>query len=188
LKDQLLLHICCAPDATTAIERLQDKFTVIGFFSNSNIQPLEEYEKRKEAVSILKDYYHVDIIFGQYDAVNWKREMKGLEYLKEGAARCRKCIFLNLIETAKVAKENGISFFTTSLMTSPHKNAEWIKKAGTFIEKNIGVRYYHEVFRKRDGFLNSVKKSKIIGLYRQNYCGCEFSIYNRDGDILSRDD
>lgn len=188
MKKQILLHICCAPDATTAIERLRDKFTVIGFFSNSNIQPLEEYEKRKDAVSILERYYQVDIIFGQYNPLNWKREMKGLEYLNEGEARCRKCIFLNLMETANTAKENGISFFTTSLMTSPHKAVDWIKKAGIYIEKNVGVCYYHEVFRKCDGFLNSVKKSKMIGLYRQDYCGCEYSKYNSDGDTLSRDD
>jgi predicted adenine nucleotide alpha hydrolase (AANH) superfamily ATPase len=182
LNDKILLHICCAPDATTAIERLDEKFQVIGFFSNSNIQPFSEYEKRKEAVSVLKDYYLIDIIYGNYDPVLWKKEMKGLEDLPEGGARCRKCIFLNLLETAKTAKKNGINFFTTSLMTSPHKDVNWIKKVGNVIEWNIGVRYYHEVFRKSDGFLYSVKKSKLIGLYRQNYCGCEYSIYDKDGD------
>jgi len=182
LRDQILLHICCAPDATTAIERLNEKFQVFGFFSNSNIQPIEEYEKRKSAVSALKDYYQIEIIYGKYDPAGWKREMKGLEDLPEGTARCRKCIYFNLLETAKMAKDNRIDYYTTSLMTSPHKDVNWIKKAGNVIEKNIGVRYYHEVFRKHDGFINSVKKSKLIGLYRQNYCGCEYSIYDKDGD------
>ncbi|MEA1884305.1 MAG: epoxyqueuosine reductase QueH [Thermotogota bacterium] len=182
MNDQILLHICCAPDATTAIERLEEKFKVVGFFSNSNIQPLEEYEKRKTAVSVLKDFYGIDVIYGQYEPDRWKREMKGLENIPEGGARCRKCIYLNLLETAITSKENDISFFTTSLMTSPHKDVNWIQKAGNSIEKNIGVRYYHQEFRKRDGFLNSVKKSKLIGLYRQNYCGCEYSIYDKDGD------
>lgn len=182
MRDQILLHICCAPDATTAIERLGKNFQVVGFFSNSNIQPLGEYERRKSAVFTLKDYYQIDTIFGQYNPVIWKREMKGLEDLSEGGARCRKCIFLNLLETAKKAKMNHIDYFTTSLLTSPHKDVNWIKKTGKVIEKSIGVRYHHEIFRKHDGFLNSVKKSKLIGLYRQKYCGCEYSIYDKDGD------
>ncbi|MFP4461337.1 MAG: epoxyqueuosine reductase QueH [Thermotogota bacterium] len=182
MNEKILLHICCAPDATTAIERLAEKFQVIGFFSNSNIQPQEEYGKRKEAVRILKDYYHIELYYGNYDPVGWKREMKGLELVKESGARCRKCIFLNLLETAEVARENGISLFTTSLMTSPHKDADWIERAGKAVERSTGIGYYHELFRKRDGFLYSVKKSKSMGLYRQQYCGCEYSIYNKDGD------
>jgi len=178
------LHICCAPDATTAIERLRENFEVVGFFGNSNIQPLEEYRKRKEAVSVLAAYYHMDIIYGDYDPGKWKKEMKGLEDLKEGGARCRKCIYLNLLETANKATSYGIGFFGTSLLTSPHKDVDWIEKAGNAIAITSGVKYHHELFRKRDGFLNSVKKSKGIGLYRQNYCGCEYSIYTRDGDQL----
>lgn len=182
MNNQILLHICCAPDATTAIERLREKFEVIGFFANSNIQPLEEYEKRKDAIIILRDHYQINLVFGDWDPISWKKEMKGLEQLKEGGARCRKCIYLNLLETANAAKQNSIKFFSTSLMTSPHKDVNWIEKAGKSIELHTGVRYYHELFRKRDGFLNSVKKSKTIGLYRQRYCGCEYSIFNKDGD------
>jgi len=184
LRGRILLHICCAPDATTAIERLSEYFNVVGFFGNSNIQPLEEYDKRKEAVSILAAHYHVDVVYGDYDPNRWKKEMKGLEGLKEGGARCRKCIYLNLMETALKARSIDIKFFTTSLMTSPHKAVDWIEKAGNAIAITSGVKYHHELFRKRDGFLNSVKKSKGIGLYRQNYCGCEYSIYTRDGDQL----
>ena len=185
MRERILLHICCAPDATTAIERLHEKFQVIGFFPNSNIQPFEEYQKRKAAVDILKGYYHIDTIDGPYNPSRWQEAMKGLERLKEGGPRCRKCIYLNLFETAKTAKANHIRFFTTSLMTSPHKDADWIKTAGQSIEKKSGVHYHHEVFRKKDGFLNSVQKSKKIGLYRQNYCGCEYSIYDKDGDERS---
>ena len=177
MNKQILLHICCAPDATTAIERLHENFTVIGYFGNSNIQPIEEYHRRKEAVSHLKNYYKIKIIYGEYDPVEWKTEMKGLENLKEGSARCRK-------ETALKARSIGISVFTTSLMTSPHKDVNWIRKAGKSIEANTGIHYHHELFRKQNGFLNSVKKSKAIGLYRQNYCGCKYSIYNRDGDTI----
>ena len=178
MKTRILLHICCAPDATTAIERLNRKFRVIGYFGNSNIQPLEEYEKRKEAVTILGSFYNIDILFGNYEPENWKREMTGLESLQEGGARCRKCIFLNLMETSKKAQLNGIGYFTTSLMTSPHKSVEWIETAGKNVETQTGIRYHHEIFRKQDGFLNSVKKSKKIGLYRQNYCGCQYSLYD----------
>ena len=158
MRNQILLHICCAPDGTTAIERLQEKYEVIGFYANSNIHPVEEYEKRKDAVSILEDHYRIRVIYGDYNPLSWKREMKGLEKIKEGGARCRKCIYLNLLETAKAAIINDIKFFTTSLMTSPHKDVIWIEKAGKSIEKSTGVHYYHELFRKRDGFLNSVKK------------------------------
>ena len=184
MKNHILLHICCAPDATTAIERLRDRFQVIGYFGNSNIQPLEEYNKRKDAVLVLGQHYQMEIIFGHYDPLSWKSAMKGLEKLPEGGARCHKCIYLNLLETALNAHSKGICFFTTSLMTSPHKDVDWIEKAGLSIQRKTGVHYHHELFRKHDGFLNSVQKSHSIGLYRQNYCGCDYSIYDRDGDAL----
>lgn len=184
MSKQILLHICCAPDATTAVERLRENYQVIGYFGNSNIQPIEEYQKRKEAVIQLKNYYKIEIIFGGYDPNQWQREMQGLEDLKEGSARCRKCIYLNLRETAVKARSLGITAFTTSLMTSPHKDVNWIQKVGKSLEAKTGIYYHHELFRKRDGFLNSVKMSKTIGLYRQNYCGCNYSVYNRDGDTI----
>jgi predicted adenine nucleotide alpha hydrolase (AANH) superfamily ATPase len=178
-----MLHICCAPDGTTAIERLQENFKVIGYFGNSNIQPLEEYNRRKEAVVQLSDYYNIEIVYGNYNPEEWLENMKGLEELPEGGSRCRKCIFGNLFETAKKADELSIASFTTSLMTSPHKDVEWIKRCGEYIQKQTNAEYHHEIFRKKNGFLNSVQKSKIIGLYRQNYCGCLHSIYNLKNEI-----
>ncbi len=184
MTNQILLHICCAPDATTAIERLRVGFQVIGYFGNSNIQPLEEYNKRKDAVSLLGQYYQIEIEYGHYNPLSWKLAMNGLERLPEGGARCRKCIYLNLLETAVVAHSKGIGSFTTSLMTSPHKDVDWIEKAGLAVQRQTGVLYHHEIFRKQNGFLNSVQKSHSIGLYRQNYCGCEYSIFDKDGGTL----
>jgi len=178
LKKKILLHICCAPDGTTAIERLEENFEVIGYFGNSNIQPEGEYLKRKDAVAKMAEYYGIEVIFGKYEPDRWQKEMQGLELLPEKGVRCRKCIFLNLRETAEMAERIDVTSFTTSLMTSPHKDVNWIEICGRAIEKKCPSSYYHEVFRKKDGFLNSVKKSAEIGLYRQNYCGCIYSIHD----------
>ena len=175
------MHICCAPDATIAHLKLKNEFETTGYFGNSNIQPEVEYQKRLDATKRLSEKQNLRVVYGSYRPQQWLNEMKSLEDLPEGGARCRKCIYLNLLETAEKAREMNIGYFTTSLSTSPHKDVQWLERAGKTCEETTGVRYVHRIFRKDNGFLASVKLSQQYGLYRQKYCGCLHSIRNGAG-------
>ncbi len=173
---KILLHICCAPDATTAYKRLSVEHEVVGYFFNPNVQPLQEYEKRKKAVEILSKAWNFKVIYPPYEPEKWFKVVRGLENLSEGGMRCRACIAYRLRQTALEAKKLGFDSFTTSLTTSPHKDVNFINDIGEKIAKNVGLKYFTSIFRKKDGFLESVRYSKELNLYRQNYCGCIFSL------------
>lgn len=185
---KVLLHICCAPDATTAYKRLSQEHKVVGYFFNPNIQPLQEYEKRKEAVEKLSKAWSFEVIYPSYDPKEWFKVVKGLEDLPEGGMRCKACIAYRLRRTALKTKELGFDAFTTSLTTSPHKDVNFINDIGDKIAKSVGVKYLTSIFRKKDGFLESVRYSRELKLYRQNYCGCIFSLRGEEKDefVLQR--
>jgi len=177
-REKVLLHICCAPDATTAIKRLGLKYEVIGCFDNSNIFPYSEYKKRLRAAEKLCNIWKIKLIVPEYDYSSWKSQMKGLEDLPEKQARCRKCIFMNLKSVAWIARENDIENFTSSLSTSPKKDVLWISRSGNEASKLTGIKYVDEIFRKKNGYLSSIFYTRLLELYRQGYCGCEYSIGN----------
>ena len=101
-----------------------------------------------------------------------------MEHLKEGGERCLKCYELRLREAAKIAKEGGFEYYTTTLSISPLKNADRLNEIGTRLANEYGVKYLQSDFKKRNGYKRSIELSKEFGLYRQDYCGCEFSIRN----------
>lgn len=100
---------------------------------------------------------------------------EGLEDVKEGGARCFKCYALRLRETAQMAKKAGYDYFTTTLSISPMKNAAKLNEIGLAAQKEFGVKYLQSDFKKKNGYKRSIELSKEYGLYRQDYCGCEFS-------------
>lgn len=179
---KILLQVCCAPCFLGVIERLmsdykEDEITLL--FYNPNIYPKSEYQKRLDALkSVLKDFYpNLKLIVGKYDVDNYYKEIAGLELEIEGGKRCDKCIYLRMEYTAKMAKIKGYDAFTTTLSVSPHKNYQVINKIGQDLVKRQGITFIDTDFKKKDGFLISTKRSKELGVYRQNYCGCEFSIW-----------
>ncbi len=175
-KPKILLHICCAPDATYPFSELSKEFDVIGYFYGSNIHPIEEYERRKNALLKLSKEWKFPVIFEEYKPDRWLKEVKGLEMEPEGGKRCEKCFYIQLEKTAIKARELGIGAFTTTLTISPHKNVKLINSIGREISEKLGVKFLERVFRKKGGFKRSVELSKKLNLYRQNYCGCIFSI------------
>ena len=142
---KLLLHSCCAPCSSYVLEYLSEYFEITVFYYNPNIYPESEYTKR-----ILED-------------------------VKEGGARCFKCYALRLRETAQMAKKAGYDYFTTTLSISPMKNAAKLNEIGLAAQKEFGVKYLQSDFKKKNGYKRSIELSKEYGLYRQDYCGCEFS-------------
>ncbi|BBJ28016.1 epoxyqueuosine reductase QueH [Athalassotoga saccharophila] len=173
---KILLHICCAPDATTAYKRLSESNEVVGYFFNPNVQPEEEYLRRRAALEKLAKIWNFDVIYPEYDPQRWFKSVKGLEDLPEGSKRCQACIAMRLRQSAIFAKENGFDAFATSLTTSPHKDVKFINEIGIKLSQKVGIGYIPSVFRKQNGFLESVNYCKELGIYRQNYCGCVFSL------------
>ncbi len=173
---KILLHVCCAPDATTAYLRLSKDHDVTFYFYNPNIHPKEEYEKRLEAARKLASVWKVPMIEGEYEPEEYFEAVKGYENLGERSYRCFLCMRQRLMKTARVAKELGFDAFSTSLPTSPKKDFDMILRAGEEASKAFGIDFIIEDFKKEGGYPLSVRFSKELGLYRQNYCGCIFSL------------
>lgn len=184
-KKKLLLHSCCAPCSSAVISRLRDDFDITVLYYNPNIEPLEEYEKRKEEqIRFLKEFDEnikfMDIL---YDHESFIKISKNLEMEKEGGARCHKCYHLRLNKTASLAKKYGFDYFGTTLTVSPYKNSQVINEIGLFIEKNLNdenIHYLVSDFKKKNGYKKSIELSHQYNLYRQNFCGCSFSKINKD--------
>lgn len=181
---KLLLHSCCAPCSSYVLEYLSDYFEITVFYYNPNIFPESEYTKRileqQMLIQDMKFMYPVSFIAGNYERERFYEIARGLEHLKEGGERCFKCYEIRLEEAAKIAKEIEYDYFTTSLSISPMKNAEKLNEIGTKIAAKYGVEYLQSDFKKKNGYKRSIELSKEYGLYRQDYCGCEFSFRDRE--------
>lgn len=176
-KPTLLLHSCCAPCSSYCIEELVKFFRLTVFYYNPNIDTDEEYEKRKnEQKRFIAEFApEVEFIGEEHESEEFYKAVKGLENEPEGGKRCRVCFTLRLGKTAEKAKENGYEFFATTLTISPLKNAKVINEVGLELERTYGVKYLPTDFKKRGGYLRSTVLSERYGIYRQNYCGCEYS-------------
>ena len=168
----LLLHVCCGPCSTSSIERLEKLgYEVHMFYSNSNIYPEKEWEKRYEEVKKVGNYFHRPTIKTEYNHESWLQKVKGHEHDKEGKERCAICFEHNLQLAAIEAKNRGFSYFTTTLSVSPHKKSITIFSIGEKEEGFVPID-----FKKKGGFYRSIELSNMLDLYRQDYCGCEFSM------------
>jgi len=176
-ENSILLHACCAICSGYPISLLKDMgYDVTVYFYNPNIYPECEYQKRLDAQKILCDNFGVKLIEGDYDTGKYYDVAKGLESEPERGKRCLKCFELRLEETAKMAKKLEIKKITTSIVISPHKNFQVISDIGAEIAKKYGLEFVAIDFKKKDGFLKTNRISRELNLYRQNYCGCEFSL------------
>ena len=145
------------------------------YFYNPNIYPEAEYQKRLDAERILCKELGCELIEVDYLPEEFYNAAKGLENEPEKGRRCDKCFELRLLKTAKLAKKLGINEFTTSIVISPHKNFQKLTDIGQKIAEEYNLTYKAIDFKKKDGFLKTNRISRELNLYRQNYCGCEFS-------------
>ncbi|MCI5621189.1 MAG: epoxyqueuosine reductase QueH [Lachnospiraceae bacterium] len=180
----LLLHSCCAPCSSYVIEYLSQYFRITVFYYNPNIYPDEEYVKRvKEQQEFIRRFptkYPVKFIEGDFEKAAFYEMAKGLEQVKEGGERCFGCYRLRLEKTAQLAVERGFDYFTTTLSISPLKNAAKLNEIGMKLSEEYGVAYLLSDFKKRNGYKRSVEISKEYEMYRQDYCGCVFSMRERE--------
>ena len=173
-KPTLLLHSCCAPCSTTAIDLLKDYFDITVFYYNPNIYPEQEYLKRKSEQIRLCSLLNIKIMDADYNPQEYESSVIGLEGEKEGGKRCGKCFLLRLSKTEERARKDGYAYFSTTLTVSPHKNSQVINTIGRSLEST--VKYLPCDLKKKDGYLRSIRLSEEYGLYRQNYCGCRYSL------------
>ena len=175
--ERLLLHSCCGPCSSAVIERLIKDYDVTVFYFNPNITDEPEYVHRRDEQRRLIEEAYPDVKFieGKYDPAEFYLAASGLEGEPEGGRRCEKCFILRLKETARLAAEQCYDCFDTTLTVSPHKNYEVISAVGRQMEALYGVKYLSGNYKKQNGYMRSVELSRQYSLYRQNYCGCEFS-------------
>ena len=177
---RLLLHSCCAPCSSYVLEYLSRYFEITVLYYNPNIYPPEEFGKRlKEQQKLLADmeFVHpVRLVEGCFEPEVFYQAAKGLEQEPEGGKRCEACYELRLREAAREAAAGGFDWFATTLSISPLKSAQKLMEIGERLGREYGVPYLPSDFKKKNGYKRSVELSAQYGLYRQNYCGCVYSI------------
>lgn len=176
----LFLHSCCAPCSSYVLEYLSAFFRITVFYYNPNIYPAEEYEKRveeqKNLIERLPSVYPIEFVEGAYDKERFYEMARGLEQVSEGGERCFRCYELRLRETARLAAERGFDYFTTTLTISPLKNAAKLNEIGGLLGEEYQTVWLPSDFKKKNGYKRSIELSKEYNLYRQDYCGCVFSV------------
>ena len=175
----LLLHACCAPCSSYVLEYLTNYFDITILYYNPNIDTYEEFLKRlnelKKFIGLYPFKNKVEVVSLGYQKQEYLDKIKGLESELEGGARCLECFKLRLTEACLYAKEHNFDYFTTTLTISPHKNSKVINEIGHFLEEKYNVSYLYSDFKKKEGYKRSIVLSREYNLYRQDYCGCEFS-------------
>lgn len=188
-KPKLLLHVCCGPCSSNVIKELCEYFDITLYYSNSNIYPVEEYIRRRdELYSFIerfnKDYsQNIKVIEDNYRHEEWLSNEYPLKEFPEGSIRCRLCYSMRMRRAYDYAYINHFDYWTTVLSVSPHKNSQWINEIGQQWQKDH-LKFLYADFKKNNGYLKSTQMTKAYDMYRQNYCGCEFSYR----EMLERED
>lgn len=172
----LLLHSCCGPCSTVPLERLRDRFDTVVFFYGPNIHPRKEYLLRLEGQRSVCGRLGIELVEGPYRPADWGRAVRPYRDLPEGSLRCESCYRLRMLKTARLARERGFDFFAVTLTVSRHKNSKVLERIGREVARSEGVVYLAEDFKKQDGYNQSVRRSRELGLRRQDYCGCSISL------------
>lgn len=180
----LFLHSCCAPCSSYVLEYLSEYFRITVFYYNPNIYPDEEYYKRVEEqkafIERLPAKHPIQFVEGKFDKERFYAMARGLEDVNEGGERCFRCYELRLRESAELAKEYQMDYFTTTLSISPLKNSAKLNEIGLALAEEYGIAYLVSDFKKKNGYKRSVELSKEYDMYRQDYCGCVFSKNQRE--------
>ncbi len=182
-RPRLLLHSCCGPCSSSVLELLTKYFDVTLLWYNPNLHPQEEFDRRFAAQIELVEKMglaeEVPVLAESRRHEDYLRRVEGLENEPEGGKRCTECFRLRLFECARLARQYGFDYFCTTLTVSRYKDAERLNALGEEIGKAFGVAWLPSDFKKRDGERRSQQLAGQYGIYRQNYCGCEFSLRQR---------
>lgn len=177
---KILLHVCCAPCCCAILEKLlEEGFQPTLFFYNPNIYPKSEYEIRKQSVISFARKRDVPFIDAEYDNNQWMERVRGLENEPERGKRCSVCFDIRLDKAARYAVSEGFSVFATTNGLSRWKDLDQINHSGLFAAKRYpGLTFWDRDWRKGNLQEKAQKTTKEEGFYRQQYCGCRFSLEN----------
>ena len=172
--NKVLIHVCCAHCAAYTTEYWrQQGHEIAGLWYNPNIHPYTEHQQRLESMKLLAQQIDLPLlVVDGYDINEYFRRVAGHE-----EERCRHCFDLRLAKTAETAREKGYDAFTTTLLISPHQKHEIIREIGSKIAGEQGVEFLYADLRKR--YSDSRHITKSMELYRQQYCGCVYSEWER---------
>ena len=179
-KPTLLLPVCCGPCSSNVLKELCEHFYITIYYSNSNIYPQSEYQRRFQELLYFierfnEDYHqNIQVIEDPYNHSEWMSHLYPLKEFPEGSIRCKLCYSLRMRKTFDYAKINHNDYWTTVLSISPHKNSQWINEIGDQWQRE-SPKFLYADFKKNNGYLKSTQMTKEYNMYRQNYCGCMFS-------------
>ena len=183
-RPRVLLHVCCGPCSSAVLEYLTKHFELTLLWYNPNIYPESEFEKRRETLQkLVRDMglaERVNILLEPRRSEEYAARVIGLENEPEGGKRCTECFRLRLEETAKLAAERDFDYFCTTLTLSRHKDAVRINTLAEEIAAKTGAHWLPSDFKKHDGENRSIELCERYNVYRQLYCGCEYSLKKRE--------
>ncbi|MBR6232664.1 MAG: epoxyqueuosine reductase QueH [Erysipelotrichaceae bacterium] len=179
-RPDLLIHICCGVCSVYPLKYLSQYFKITIFFSNSNIYPYEEYQRRLDALKQYLQYLNDDsirLIEDRYDNITYMKDLAHFKDEPEGGKRCKLCYEKRMEETFAYAAKHSYAYCTTVMSISNRKNADWINEIGEKLQKKYPeTTYLYADFKKGDGIIMNDRMNKELGLYHQDYCGCIYSI------------
>ena len=175
---KLLLHVCCAHCAAYTVEYWRQRgYEVSALWYNPNIHPYTEHQNRLEAMKTLTQKMNLPLTISEgYDMIEYFRRVVGHE-----SERCRHCFRLRLSKTAETAREKNFSAFTTTLLISPHQKHDLLRKIGEELSEEKGIEFLYADLRKH--YSDSRHLTKPLDIYRQQYCGCIYSEWERHANI-----
>lgn len=175
-KPTLLLHSCCGPCSSYVLDYLKDYFYITILYYNPNIDTIDEFNLRLENLKKINEKLgaNVEVICPEYNHQRYLDYIKGCEDAVEGGRRCYLCYEERIEFLAQIAK-GKYDYFTSTLSISPYKNSDWLNEIGIRMQDKYQVNYLYANFKLHDGYKKSIELSKKYNLYRQDYCGCEFS-------------
>ena len=183
-RPRVLLHACCGVCSGAVLEYLTRYFELTILWYNPNLYPQEEFDRRYRTLLELLDKMglreRVPVLTEDWRPEDYRAVAAGLEDEPEGGARCTACFRLRLRETARIAAERGFDSFCTTLTLSRHKDAVRINALGEEAARDFGVSWLPSDFKKQGREMRSTELAEFYGLYRQLYCGCEYSLRKRE--------
>lgn len=190
-RPKLLMQSCCAVCNSWPLEYLYQIFDITLYYNNSNIYPNEEYAHRLGELHAYVDRFNqthgtlIEIVDEPYDYESYRKTfLEKRADDKEGALRCGMCYALRIAQALKYAEANGYDYVTTVMTISRQKNSAKINDIARRLASGYPrIRYFFSDFKKAKGIDFAVNTAKALGMYRQEYCGCEYSIHHLDHDV-----
>ena len=183
-RPRVLLHACCGVCSSAVLEYLTPAFDLTILWYNPNLYPQEEFDRRYRTLLELLEKMdlreRVPVLTEPWRPEDYRAAAAGLEAEPEGGKRCTECFRLRLKETARIAAERGFDYFCTTLTVSRHKDAVRINALGEELGREAGVAWLPSDFKKQGREMRATELADFYGLYRQLYCGCEYSLHKRE--------